>query len=125
MLFLSLCVGLIGGNLRDAAAFEKVVNDLREVLHGRADDNGFGVDRRFHDALPAVRNERAADKDDSGELVGRGEFAQRVQDQDIGIRITGGRVGAALDAPAAALGQLRDRGEAFRVARDKQQARLF
>ena len=41
-------------------------------------NNGLGVNGWLHDGLPTVRDQRAADKNNGGELIGRRQFAQRV-----------------------------------------------
>ena len=65
------------------------VHGIGKVVHVRADDNRVTAAGRFHKVLPAVGNERAADKHQRTNVVPQSHFADGVGNINVGFRGNG------------------------------------
>ena len=64
---------------------EERLGDLGEVLHVRAEDDGLAVDRRLEDVVAADVHQAAADEHGRRHLVDLRQFANRIEDDDVGL----------------------------------------
>jgi hypothetical protein len=65
-----------------AASFEQQLDERREVLHVRTEQNRLLRQRGFGGVLAAFSEETFADDNQRGEVLPGGEFARGVDDED-------------------------------------------
>src|SRR5436305_1543876 len=75
------------GYLDERVFVQKLFNRVLKIRYMRPRDHSFTRCGGFVNTLPAVRYQAAADKDNIGERIRRAEFADAVEQYNLGRRI--------------------------------------